>query len=135
MSLKKTMKRGRSRSLQCLQWKRFWNFLKFPEISETCSFSQFCHYNVNTFEIFGNFHEIYTWKFRKLNYFFEIMEISQHLLGRLFSKMVSHLTVLGGIFETKFQGWFFLFRRNFKGISFVKLKVSSIFAENGGKSN
>ena len=30
---------------------------------------------------------------------------------------------------------FFLFRKIFKGISFVKLKVSSIFGENGGKSN
>ena len=61
--------------------------------------------------------------------------------------MVSNLTILEGIFETKFQGWFFFVpnnfyvdffckiedgfnflvnfffvRLNFKGISFVKLK-------------
>ena len=39
--------------------------------------------------------------------------------GMIFSKMVSNLSVLEGIFETKFQGWFF-FRKNFKGISHIK---------------
>ena len=43
--------------------------------------------------------------------------------GMIFSKMVSNLSVLEGIFETKFQGPFF-FRQNFKGISYVKLKAS-----------
>ena len=55
--------------------------------------------------------------------------------GMIFSKMVSNLSVLEGIFETKFQGRFFFGPKNFKWVSFVKLKVSSIFCENGGKSN
>ena len=49
--------------------------------------------------------------------------------GMIFSKMVSNLSVLEGIFETKFQGWFF-FRKNFKGISLIKfttfLKIKKI---------
>ena len=50
--------------------------------------------------------------------------------------MGSNLSVLEGIFETKFQGrFFFLFGKIFEGISFVKLKVSSIFGENGENSN
>ena len=50
--------------------------------------------------------------------------------GMIFSKMVSNLSVLEGIFETKFQGWFF-FRKNFKGISHIKfttfLKIKKKF--------
>ena len=47
------------------------------------------------------------------------------MLRRLFSKMVSNLTVLEGIFETKFQGRFF-FRKKNSWISSVKLKASWI---------
>ena len=50
--------------------------------------------------------------------------------GMIFSKMVSNLSVLEGIFETKFQGRIFFVLKIFKRISFVKLKVSSIFCEN-----
>ena len=42
------------------------------------------------------------------------------LLERVFEKMVSNLSVLEGIFEAYF------FSKNFKVISYVKLKVSSI---------
>ena len=42
------------------------------------------------------------------------------LLERVFEKMVSNLSVLEGIFEAYF------FSKNFKGIFYVKLKVSSI---------
>ena len=42
-----------------------------------------------------------------------------HTAGMIFSKMVSNLSILEGIFETKFRGRFF-FRKFFKGISFVK---------------
>ena len=52
------------------------------------------------------------------------------LLDRVFEKMVSNLSILEGVFEAKFQGlFFFLLRRNFKGIFHIKLKVSSTFGE------
>ena len=44
---------------------------------------------------------------------------------RVFEKMVPNLTVLDGIFEAEFQGSFFV-RKNFKWISYVKLKAISI---------
>ena len=51
------------------------------------------------------------------------------LLERVFEKMVSNLSILEGIFEAKFQSWFF-FRKNFKGISLIKfttfLKIKKI---------
>ena len=42
------------------------------------------------------------------------------ILQRLFSKMVSNLTVLEGIFETKFQGLFFFYPNNFSWYFFNK---------------
>ena len=51
------------------------------------------------------------------------------LVERVFEKMVSNLSILEGIFEAKFQSWFF-FRKNFKGISLIKfttfLKIKKI---------
>ena len=43
------------------------------------------------------------------------------ILRWLFSKMVSNLTILECILETKFQGGFFMFRKFFRGISNLKL--------------
>ena len=44
------------------------------------------------------------------------------LVERVFEKMVSNLSILEGVFEAKFQGWFFLLRRNFKRDFFCKIE-------------
>ena len=44
------------------------------------------------------------------------------LLERVFEKMVSNLSILEGVFEAKFQGWFFLLRRNFKRDFYCKIE-------------
>ena len=44
------------------------------------------------------------------------------LLERVFEKIVSNLSILEGVFEAKFQGWFFLLRRNFKRDFFCKIE-------------
>ena len=36
------------------------------------------------------------------------------LLERVFEKMVSNLSILEGVFEAKFQGWFFFAPKKFK---------------------
>ena len=45
------------------------------------------------------------------------------LLERVFEKMVSNLAILEVVFETKFQGRFFLFRNIFKWISLITMGV------------
>ena len=45
-----------------------------------------------------------------------------------------NFTILDFILETKFHDKFIL-PKNFKGTSFSKFKVGSIFGENGGESN
>ena len=51
-------------------------------------------------------------------YFGEVGEIfknfQKHPVGRVFEKMVSNLSILEGIFEAKFQSWFF-FEKKLKG--------------------
>ena len=53
----------------------------------------------------------------------------QNHTGRMiFLKMVSNFSVLEGIFEAKFQGWFFFFIRIIcKGISFVNWRWVQFF--------
>ena len=62
-----------------------------------------------------------SWTF--FNYF------QNHPARMIFSKMVFNFTVLEGIFDTKFHGWFFLFRIIFKGISFVNGRWVQFFGE------
>ena len=56
-------------------------------------------------------------------YFGEVGEIfknfQKHPLERVFEKMVSNLSILEGIFEAKFQSWFF-FKQNLEGFFFRK---------------
>ena len=52
------------------------------------------------------------------------------LLRWLFSKMVSNLTILEGIFKTKFQGWFFFVPNNFYVDFFCKIEGDFNFLVN-----
>ena len=64
-------------------------------------------------------------------YFGEVGEIfkifQKHPVERIFEKRVPNLSVLEGGLRPNFRVDFFLVRKFFKGISYVKLEASSIF--------